>query len=147
MTTTTTEVELIIEHPMEDVLDIESGTTIVPRNERTTELVEAEQYDEKDDEIEEQIQEVYNAAMDAFEVQMDEVETVEGKFKARNGEVAVQFLNAALAAAKEKSSLKQHKDKITVAQNKLTGPKTVNNNLIVADRNELMKTLAEASKG
>ena len=72
------------------------------------------------------MQEVYDAAMGGFETQMDEAEIVEGKYKARNGEVAVQFLNAALNAAKEKSGLKQHKDKVTKTP---SGP--VTNNVIL----------------
>lgn len=133
-----TKKEIQFEHPMEEILDIEPGTTITTRTERTTDMVEAEQYDNKDSEIEEQFQEVYDAAMSAFESQCDEAEVVEGKYKARNAEVAVQFLNAALSAAKEKGSLKQHKDKLSTAVAKSTGD-TTNNNILVADRNELLK--------
>jgi len=143
---TSKEIEVIVEHPMEEILDIEPGTTLVPRVERTTELVSSEHYDEKDQEIEEQVQEIYDAAMGAFETQMEEAELVEGKYKARNGEVAVQFLNAALNAAKEKANLKQHKDKMVIAQNKYQGPNTVNQNLIVADRNEILKRIANNSE-
>jgi len=142
MKTDSKEIEVIVEHPMEEILNIESNTTIVPRIEHTSELVVDDQYDAKDDEIDKQIQDIYDAAMGAFETQMEEAELVEGKYKARNGEVAVQFLNTALSAAREKSGLKQHKDKIAIAQNKLKGgPSTVNNNLIVADRNELLKEM------
>lgn len=131
------------DHPMEEVFDLEPNTTIVQREERETEMVASEEYDPKDVEIEEQFQEVYDAAMGAFESQCDEAEVVEGKYKARNAEVAVQFLNAALAAAKEKSGLKQHKDKQGIAQGKLRGGpgNTINNNLVVADRNDLLKRL------
>ena len=115
------EVEKLVEHPMEDVLNIESGTTPMTTIERTSELVPAEEYDDKDEEIDEQFQEVYDSTMGAFEGQMEEAELVEGKYKARNGEVAVQFLNAALSAAKEKSNMKQHKDKSAIAKGKLAG--------------------------
>jgi len=100
---------------------------------------------EKDTEIEQQLQDVYKAAMDAFDNQNDVIEEVEGKYVARNAEVAVQFLNAALAALREKSTIKQHKDKLQVTDfaNKL--PKTVNNNLII-DRNELLKLITEQAK-
>ena len=130
----------MVNHPMEDVLNIESGTTPMTKVERTSDLVPTEAFDEKDVEIEEQFQEVYDSAMGAFEGQMDEAELVEGKYKARNGEVAVQFLNAALAAAKEKSGLKQHKDKLSVAKGKISGGGR-SNNLIIADRNELLKEI------
>lgn len=130
------------DHPMEDVLDIESGTTIVPRVETIpTELVPIEEYDDKDVEVEKQFQEVYDAAMTAFEVTSTTVEQIEPKYRARNEEVAIQYLNTALAAAREKSLMKQHKDKLSVSKGKISGPKTVNQNLFVGNRNELLKEL------
>lgn len=136
--------EIATTHPMEEVFDLEPGTTLEEREVRETELCVPDDYDQKDSEIEEQIQEIYDAAMGAFESQCDETELVEGKYKARNAEVAVQFLNSALAAAKEKASLKAHKDKTAIATGKLKGgPNQVtNNNIIVADRNDILKRLA-----
>jgi hypothetical protein len=132
-------VETPIEHPLEKVFGIEPGTTMLPTVQRTTELAIVPTYDEKDKEVEGQLQEVYDAAMGAFETQSQETELVEGKYKARSGEVAVQFLNTALEAAKSKTTLKMHKDKLV---NAATGAaKTVNNNLIVADRNDLLRNL------
>ena len=142
MATETKEVEVQVKHPMEEVLDIEPGTTNMTKVERNSDLVIASEYDEKDNEIEEQFQEVYDAAMGAFEGQMEEAELVEGKYKARNGEVAVQFLNTALNAAKEKSGLKQHKDKTALAEGKLAGDGSRRDkDVIIADRNELLKAL------
>lgn len=141
MGTKVEEKEVAKEHPMEEVLDIEPGTTVVSTVERTTELVAAEEYDNKDNEIEEQFQEIYDAAMDAYDEQMGVSDNVEGKYKARNAEVAVQFLNTALTAAKEKSGMKQHKDKITIDKKKGPGGTTHidQQNNIIADRNELLK--------
>ncbi len=135
------EIEVPVEHPLEKTFNIEPGTTLVPQVVRSTELTSIETYDEKDSEIETQFQEVYDAAMGAFEGQFQEADLVEGKYKARVGEVAVQFLNTALQAAQNKSLLKQHKDKIAEATKKNSTPNTVNNNLIVADRNEILKKL------
>ncbi len=130
-----------IEHPMEQILDIEPGTTLVHYEESLpVPLIEHEEYDEKDNEIEQQFQEVYEKAMDAFDAQSDITDTVEGKYAARNAEVSVQFLNTALAAAKEKSGLKQHKDKLEVSKAEAGKPKAVNNNLIL-DRNELLRLI------
>jgi len=145
METTFVETEKIKAHPMEGVLDIEPGTTAYPIVERqTTNIADTttEAYDNKDTEIEGQFQEVYDAAMDAFDTQMGTSDDVEGRYQARNGEVAVQFLSTALAAAKEKSNVKQHKDKLSIARGKLTGAGVTNNNLIVADRNDILKALA-----
>lgn len=137
---THTEVEIPIEHPLEEVFDIEPGTTIIPTVVRSTEMTVAHQYDEKDTEIEGQFQEIYDSALGAFEELFQETQVIEGKYKARSGEVAVQFLNAALAAAQSKSGLKQHKDKLITA---VKGPSTVNNNLIVGDRNDILRKLRD----
>jgi hypothetical protein len=129
-------------HPMEDILDIEEGTTMVPAVKRSSELVVSGQYDNKDDEIDAQYQEVYDLSLEAFEQQSQEAELVEGKYKARNGEIAAQYLNIALNAAKEKGTLKGNKDKLSLAAEKVTkSGGTTNNNLIVGDRNDILKTL------
>jgi hypothetical protein len=130
------------DHPLEDVLDIESGSTMIEYNEpaQSSDPVIIEGvYDEKDKEIEEQFQEVYEAAMLQFEVQTGVCDDVEGKYAARNAEVAVQFLTAALSAVQAKSGVKSNKDKLLVkAMN--SDPVSKGKN-IVLDRNELMKML------
>lgn len=134
---------------MEEMLDITPGTTIVEYQERSTELVVHQEYDDKDVELEEQFQEVYDSAMDAFEDQMGQTEVVEGKYKARNSEVAVTFLNAALNAAKEKAELKKHKDKLKKGDTGGDGPQgsasTVNNTFIM-DRNELLDAIRQGKE-
>lgn len=131
-----------VEHPLEDFLDIEPGTTVVEYKETVpAELVVHSDYDPKDVEIEDQFQEVYEKAMDAFDDQSDITDQVEGKFAARNAEVAAQFLNTALNAAKEKSGMKSHKDKLDVSKIRAGAPGTVNQSLIVADRNDILKAL------
>lgn len=144
MKTKKEEVEVLKSHPMEDILGIEPNTTTITTSERTsTDISETttEDYDNKDIEIETQFQEVYDLALDAYDSQMNVSGDVEGRYAARNGEVAVQFLNTALAAAKEKSNIKTNKDKLSVAKGKLKGSGTTNNNLIVADRNEILKAM------
>lgn len=132
-------IEVQTDHELEDLFDIEPSTTIVDRVEPIPmELVPAEEYDEKDNEIEKQFQEVYEAAFTAFEAATLSVEQIEPKFRARNEEVAAVYLTTALAAAREKALVKAHKDKVALAKTKGSAPKTVNNNLII-DRNELLK--------
>lgn len=138
------QIEVSVDHPLEEIFDIESGTTLMPQVIRTTETVAVETYDNKDTEIEGLYTEVYDAAMGAFESQFQEAELVEGKYKARSGEVAVQFLNTALAAAQAKGTLKQHKDKINIDIMKTSRPNTVNNNLIVGSQKDVLKRLQEA---
>ena len=133
-------------HPMEDLFDIDSGSTSVPAVKRTTELATSvdHPYDEKDNEIDEQFQEIYDLALEAFGAQSQEAELVEGKYKARNQEIAVQFLNTALSAAANKGTLKNNKEKMAIALKKVNATAktgTTNNNLIVGDRNEILRAL------
>jgi Mg2+/Co2+ transporter CorB len=128
------------EHPLEEVFDIEPCTTETIRTEQRTELVEIDEYDEKDTEIEDAFQEVFDKAMSTYEIIQDEIEDIEGKFKARMMEVGNQHLNTALAAAREKAKMKADKDKLKQKQAAGNGPKTVNNNLIMS-REDLLKTL------
>jgi len=135
-------VEVATDHPMEGILNIEQGTTMIEQTQSSTQLVQHEDYDNKDVELEDQFQEVYDAAFDAFEAQNGEAELVEGKYKARNAEVAANFLTTALNAAKEKADMKKHKDKLSASSG---GAQTVNNNIII-DRNELLKALLGEEK-
>ncbi len=128
-----------IEHPLEDVFDIEPGTTLVTRQEQRTDLVPVDDYDAKDTEIEESIQEVYDKAMSGYERIQDECEDIEGRYLPRMMEVGVQHLKMALDAAEAKQRMKELKDKLA-AKTKSTGPKTVNNNLVIS-REELLRTM------
>ena len=137
-----TTVETTIEHPLEEAFDIERGTTIVEREESLPlALVEHEEYDNKDKELEDQLEEIRSAAMDAFDAQNDVIETVDGKYAARNAEVAVQFLNTALDAVREKSNLKKHKDKLTIDKATAGKPGTQNTTVNIFDRNELLRLM------
>lgn len=130
-----------IDHPLDDVLGIEPGMTVIERSEREPAVLsECDIYDEKDAEIEEQFQEVYELALEAYENSAEIGQTIEPKYKARNDEVAAQYLTLALNAAKEKMSLKVNKDKSV--QQSTRGGGVTNNNLII-DRNALMELLDE----
>lgn len=135
MSTKITDKEREISHPLEEVFDIEENTTIVPYKEVKTDLVPYEPFDVKDEELESQLQDLYDMAIEAFENQQSESDTMEARFKARNAEVAAQYLKTALEAVREKRELKQHKDRIINKK----GPGTVNN--IILDRNEIIKMI------
>ncbi len=129
-----------IEHPMEDIFDLDPGSTTVTTTELcSTNIIVPDDYDAKDKELEEQFQEVFDSAMTSFADQAGLLHKSDPKFSARNMEVANAFLNTALSAVREKANVKQHKDKLK----KVDGPKTVNNNLIM-DRNVLLKMLRES---
>ncbi len=139
-----TKITKTIDHPMEDFLGIESGTTQVEVYAREGELITSEGYDDKDAEIDAQFQEIYDSAMDGYDLLAEELHKVEGKYKARVGEVSVQHLNAALNAAKAKADFKQTKDKLDRGGQK-SGPSHVTNNntLIVDDRSALIDALKQ----
>jgi len=113
----------------------------------TTINIEHEEYDNKDKEIENQFQDIYDKAIDAFDTQVDATEDIEGKYLARNSEVANQLLNTALAAAKEKSNLKKHSDHLRTkkanANSETPGGTTNIQNNIVMDRNDLLKIMGQ----
>ena len=130
-----------IEHPMEGILDITPCTTVVEYKEaEPAAVVPMPTYDAKDDEIEGKLEEIYTVAMGSVETIGDEMERVEGKYKAQIGEVTATMLNVALGAVREKAALKMHKDKL-LPVTPGGGPQTVNNNLVVADRNEILQML------
>lgn len=129
------------EHALEDVFDIEPGTTVLQYEEQVTELVVSDVYDEKDEEIENDLQQIADKALSGYDQLRDEMDSVEGKYLARMAEVSNQFLGRALDAIKEKARLKEHKDKLV--QKQKAPPTTVNNNVNVT-ANDLMKMLRES---
>lgn len=147
---TTIKKEKLTVHPMEELFDIEPGTTVAEYTEYVPDVVVSMgNYDKKDDEIETKLEEIYSVAMGTVSDISDQIDRVEGKYKARVGEVAATMLNVALGAVREKSQLKQHKDKLAATMSTPDAPHTVNNTLVVTDRNELVRMLmkqAEAKK-
>ena len=134
--------QVAIEHPMENIFDLERGTTMVERvvmAEDQGEVLEPTVgvYDEKDQEIDNQFQQVFNAAYMTFEAQRMSTEGMNPQFQARALEVAQQFLNTALAAASEKAKLKQAKDKVA----KPSGTINSTTNNLIMDRDDMLKML------
>lgn len=130
-----------VEHPLEQVFDIEPGTTLITREEqKTTELVVADDYDKKDEEIDTQFQEIFDKALSGYERIQDECEDIEPRYLPRMMEVGVQHLKMALDAAEAKAKMKDLKDKLAVKTKSGGGPKTVNNTLVVSQE-ELLRTL------
>lgn len=138
-------------HPLEDIFGLPSGTTEVSVIQRNTQMVEHVDFDDKDNEIEEQFQEVYDVAMSTFENQVEMLERAETdpKYVARQMEVAAQFLNTALAAAKEKANLKTTKDKLLAAQRTAPSsgiPGVGSGEPVVMSHSALLKMLREAKE-
>lgn len=138
------EKEIYVEHPLEELFGIEPGSTIDHAVEIVTPMIEfTEKYDEKDIEIEKQTQEIYDMALTAYSVQMEGIETIDPKYRARTMEVGVQFLTTALNAVKEKSNLKKNKDELAIKEKNANKQTNITNNNLVIDRNDLLKMLAD----
>lgn len=151
-------------HPLESVFNIEPGTTPMSvasaqvSNEildpSTGEVIErkvegATQAEiDKEERIEDlkidgQIDSIHGAALSAFEAQHRLSQEVDPKFSARNAEVAAQYLKIALDAVGTRVDSKYKRAKVRLSQN--DGPRQVQNNLIVADRNSLLQDLFDKS--
>lgn len=132
-------IEKTVQHPLEEHFNIEPCTTVETTTERETELIELNTYDEKDVEIEETYQEIFDKALTAYDRLQDEMEDAEAKYLARLSEVSNGLLNTALSSAQAKAKLKEHKDKLSTKKGS-GGGKTVNNTLVIS-REELLQTL------
>ena len=156
-------------NPLEDIFNIEPGSTPVFHdihvssasqvNERESSLIDpttgeiverssmpAEIDIEKEERIEDlhidgQLEGVHTNAIIAFEKSSRMAEEVDPKFAARNAEVAAQYLTIALNAVNSRVDAKFKRQKIR--QSKLTAgaPSTINNTVIVADRNALLQQI------
>jgi len=129
--------------PLEETFEVEPYVTqgnVMEYDEKDN--IVGESYDEKDKSLDEEFNNVYVKALDAYSSLSEELEFVEGKYKARVGEVSNQFLNTALNAAKEKANLKGHKDNLVMKETN----KTTNNNLFVGNHEELLKLLKDTKQ-
>lgn len=104
-----------------------------------------------DTEIKDDIQQIYDAAMDAFEDQADSILSLEPKMQPRAMEVNRMYLDTALAAVNAKQKQKEHSDKMAIQVAKMgqgglgsQSAGTINNNIFVGDRNEALKLAKEA---
>jgi hypothetical protein len=131
--------EQFVTHSFESLFDIEEGTTIIEQDIiPVVHNSECELYDNKDSEIEEQYQIIFNAALQAYSNQIVALER--GGDPATNHkvlDVANNFLKTALDSTKAKAELKKSKDKNIIA----SSTKNVTNNNLIIDRNELLKQL------
>ena len=131
--------EQFVSHSFESIFDIEEGTTIIEQESLPViHNTECELYDDKDSEIEEQYQIIFNAAIQAYSNQIVEVERGgEPSTNHKVLDVANNFLKTALESTKAKAELKKSKDKNIIA----SSTKNITNNNLIIDRNELLKQL------
>lgn len=137
----TTNDKVYIESPIEGIFDIEPGTTLSNIQVTAREPVATENEKDADDVVvDSQLATVYDYAIEAFEAQSEQIQTIDPKFAARNAEVAAQYLKIALDATTGKAKIKLEREKNLPINNK-PGVVTNNNNIIVADRNAILREL------
>lgn len=134
--------QITTQHPMEDIFEIESGSTEIASVliDHPHDIPNAVDYDDKDNDIEAQIQHIHDVALVAFQQQMEFAQLGDPKYAARSMEVATQLLNTGLTALKERAAIKAHKDKLS---NKIKPNQTniTNNTLVVGSRSEILRKL------
>lgn len=136
-----------IEHSFENVLGVPSGTTEIEKTRVVSEPTQPDEYDTKDNEIEEDLVEIQDKALELHEHLVDEIEDADPSKRARLAEVADQVLNTALSSLDKRRSLKQHKDILKQkdrAIDKKGGPGgTTQNNLFIGSHDEVLEYLAK----
>lgn len=99
-----------------------------------------EEKDAEDVEIDKKIDDIYDAALHAFNEQTAYTEVIEPRYAARNAEVAANYLNIALNAVSQRARVKGDRKK-TAAFVPFGGGKS-QNNVVVASREEIMRMIA-----
>lgn len=104
--------------------------------------------DEPDTDIADDIEELYDRAISAFDDNMDQIEAMEPKYVSRAMEVNRQYLDTALAAIALKQRTKEHASKMNIELQKLKnntkGGATViegDEIVIIGDRNAILAEL------
>lgn len=95
--------------------------------------------DAEDEMIDRKIDDVYDAALGAFNQQTAYMEVIEPRYAARNAEVAANYLNIALGAATARAKVKGERRKnaafVPFSNNKASGT-------VVASREDIMRMIA-----
>lgn len=100
--------------------------------------------DAEDKEIDSKIDQVYDAALAAYNTQTAYTEMIEPRYAARNAEVAANYLNIALQAANSRANVKNNRKKIN---NQFIPFNNANkhSNTVVASREEMMRLIDDAA--
>jgi hypothetical protein len=143
-----------IPHPLQSVFNMDDNEVDIEKEYGQGEMMQSpnatftpaeaplDLKDEDDKLVEKRIDEVYDAAMGAFQNQTAFIEVIDPKFAARNAEVAANYLNIALQAANSRAKVKTDRKRAnqTFVPYNQSGKTT--NNFVVADRNEILKMIA-----
>lgn len=139
--------------PLEGFFDIEEGSTesvvdlelskelaiIEANTDQTAEEQTPEEVIKEDELLRTQFGTVYNYALSTFESQSETLANINPAHVPRTAEVAAQFLKIALDATLERAKVHGLNKKLSKDGTKKT--ETTNNNLIVADRNDILRMM------
>jgi hypothetical protein len=114
---------------------------VIARDADPTDVMLAKEERIEDLQIDGKLNQIYDNAMTAFDSHANLAETADPRFSARNGEVAAQYLKIALDSTNSKIEAKYKRNKVRIARLGMSMPNTVQNNVIVADRNDLLKNI------
>ncbi len=138
-----------LKHPLDSVFGISENKTEDEINSSYEMLDVAQQpttppediKDEDDKLIEGRIDEVYNAAISAFNQQVSFTEIIEPRYAARNAEVAANYLNIALAAANSRAKVKVDRKRANQSFVPYNNGGKMTNNILIANREEILKMI------
>jgi hypothetical protein len=138
-------------HSFEDVLDVPSGSTEITKKKVVSEKVDSELYDDKDEELDDDLRAIQDTALEMYEAIAEEMEDSDPSKRARLAEVSGQLLNVSLGALKERASHKKHKDTLDQkdrALDKKSGSSggVTNNNTFIGSQTELLEFFENAAK-
>lgn len=145
-----------MKHPLEETFGLDNTYNSDPLEGTDLTTIEDDQYavvpqavanpsepDEEDKEINQKIDTIYGEAMTAYQNQTAFVEILEPRYAARNAEVAANYLNTALNAVALRAKVKNERKK--AAGGFVPYANQTTNNVVVADRNQLLKMMAEGN--
>ena len=147
-----------MKHPLEDTFGLDDTYNSDPLEGTDLTTIDDDQYlatteanlpapvaepDEEDKEINKKIDTIYGEAMSAYQNQTAFVEILEPRYAARNAEVAAGYLNTALNAVALRAKVKNERKKS--AGGFVPYANQTTNNVVVADRNQLLKMMAEGN--
>jgi len=128
-------------HPLENVFDLEEHSTqrslVAPTPVETLPAITTAQYDEKDSSIDTELAAVQAEAMAVANEMKSQMAFADPRGLPRMGEVAIQALNTALDAIKQKADIKKHKDKLA-SSGGIDSVNNVTNNTLIIDRSALL---------
>lgn len=137
-----------LKHPLESVfnlheqeVDIESQYEMAEVQANVSEQPPVDHKDEDDILVEKRIDEVYEAALGAFQNQTAYMEIIEPRYAARNAEVAANYLNIALAAANSRAKVKVDRKRANQAFVPYAPGGKTTNNIVIANREEILKMI------